>query len=215
VAASSAGGEQFEDHRSALTALYTKRDPAKLGTIDEMLDKYGGSERNLWKKLQSKYGEDAIPPANFSMEEEEEEEVGPEDAAPAAVGCFGTRESPKERQQRMQAEAEAAKADNIIVRCCNAVFGGPPAKGEVPMQYPWLIVSYAGTHFWCLCCAYILLLYGVMFEESVGHAWLVYALVSICLDLFVKEPAYLFSIAVIMSCWQMYNRKNIRDMGMN
>ena len=54
------------DHRTALVALYQKRDPSKLVKVDEILKKYQGQEQKLWAILQKKYGQDAQPPAGFN-----------------------------------------------------------------------------------------------------------------------------------------------------
>jgi len=215
----------FRDHKAALEALYNARDVTKLRNVDDTLRKYAGREGELWVKLKKKYGDDAVPPtispegasvgqapmggpviaASGGREEEEEEDV-------TTVGCFGTRESPQQRQQRMETEA-AQKNESSIVRCMNAVFGGPVGPGEVPHQYPWLIVTYAGCHFWCLCCSYILLLYGIQFEESVGHLWFLTAMMSMVVDVFVNEPAMLFVTSVVLTTYNLYNRQNIRSMG--
>jgi len=213
ASAGSDKGERYEDHRAALVGLYTKRDPAKLRTVDETLAKYQGKEAELWVKLDRKYGKDAVPP-QFMIEEQKQKEKEEENAEPVRTSCFGLiRESPASRQKRLEEEAATIKEESFLVRYMNYFFGGPVPQGEVPTQYPWLIITYMGAHFWCICCAYILLLYGIQFEESTGHAWLAYAMMSLFMDIFINEPAYLFVVAVMLSAWQLYNRKNIRSMG--
>jgi len=119
----------------------------------------------------------------------------------------------------MEEEVEKKKHDESILGmlsgALDACFGGAPKVGEVPFQYPWVIVAYMGCHFWCLCCAYILLLYGIEFEESVGHAWLASSMTSLAFDVFINEPAFLLATAIITSIWTVYEKqKQIRDMGM-
>ena len=41
--------------RTKIRAFYEENNPSKVGEIPELLRKYKGKERKLWKKLQKKY----------------------------------------------------------------------------------------------------------------------------------------------------------------
>ena len=200
-------------------ALYGKRDVAMLSRVDQTLEQYSGKEVELWVKLHKKYGEAVVLPTCLSEEERrsiqgayhhDEEEV--------ATSCFGGREPPGERQRRMEEEVATQKADESISGCVywalDSLFGAAPGPGEVPTQYPWVTVAYIGCHFWCLCCTYLLVLYGIEFEESVGHAWLLSSLTSLSIDIIINEPAFLLVSSIIVSVWTVYAQQNIRSMGM-
>lgn len=203
----------YAEHRAALVAMYEQVDPSKVDTVDLVLGRYEGRELELWVKLKKKYGDAAVPPASF-IEDKPTQDAADE---PVVARCFGRRESPGERQKRLQDEAQKKREQGRFVFFCNALFGSAP-EGMVPRQYPWLTICYTGCGLWCLCATYILLLYGTMFQAAEGQSWLISIVLSLSLDVFIQEPAKLLILGSVLSMWQLYKRsskKSIRDAGMS
>lgn len=55
-AAAGAAGDDAEEVRAEITAIYEKHNPSKLGDIEDLMAKYLGRERKFLRMVKEKYG---------------------------------------------------------------------------------------------------------------------------------------------------------------
>jgi len=52
--------QPVRSHKAVLLEYFTKVNPSKMGNIDKLLWSYKGKEKELYKKLEQKYGQPVI-----------------------------------------------------------------------------------------------------------------------------------------------------------
>eukprot|EP00898_Chlorokybus_atmophyticus_P004169 jgi/Chlat1/4753/Chrsp308S04739 len=80
----------------------------------------------------------------------------------------------------------------------------------------WFVYfAYAGALGFCALCSYFIMLYGLVFEPSVARAWLLSALLSLVLEMFLQDPAKIAALALLKDHFKAWlhgvkDRKNAK-----